>query len=201
MAHETVKEKRVLDVNALAIFLVQDHPGNKYVSPIVEEGLRGAYVPIIMDILPIRAYWIMTRSWKCPEKESAEAIKHFIKAYGRPQYPSLKRETIAESFKLADELKHDVFDCVYLAFALQEGANAIITTDTDFERLCKRVKLEYLNAVPAEVLRRFKGLPDGPVFGMLGLVRGQQQKLGEVEEIAINEIEEKSRRSRRRDSA
>jgi hypothetical protein len=49
-----------------------------------------------------------------------------------------------------------VFDCVYLTFALQEGAKAIITTNTDFEQLCKRVKLEYLNPVPTEVLRRFK---------------------------------------------
>jgi len=109
-----------------------------------------------MDILPVRAYWVMTRRWRCSEKESAEAILHFVKAYDRPQYPSLKKETMVESFKLAEELKHDVFDCVYLAFALQEGANAIITTDTDFERLCRRVKLEYLNPVPMEVLRRFK---------------------------------------------
>lgn len=158
MASETAKEKKVLDVNALAIFLVNDHPGNKYVFPIVEEGLRGAYIPIIMDILPVRAYWIMARRWKCSEKESTEAILHFIKAYDRPQYPSLKKETMVESFKLAEELKHDVFDCVYLAFALQEDANAIITTDTDFERLCKRVGLEYNNPVPSEVLKRFKGV-------------------------------------------
>lgn len=156
MASEITREKKVLDVNALAIFLVDDHPGNKYVSPVVEEGLRGAYIPLVMDILPVRAYWVMTRRWRCSEKESAEAILHFVKAYDRPQYPSLKKETMVESFKLAEELKHDVFDCVYLAFALQEGANAIITTDTDFERLCRRVKLEYLNPVPMEVLRRFK---------------------------------------------
>lgn len=157
MASETTKERRmILDVNALAIFLVKDHPANEYVSPIIEEGLRGAYTPVIMDILPVRAYWIMTRRWKCQEKESAEAIKHFVKAYDRPQYPSLKKETIVESFKLAEELKHDVFDCAYIAFALQEDARTIITTDTDFERLCKRVELEYLNPVPREVLRRFK---------------------------------------------
>lgn len=58
---ESGKEKRVLDVNVLAIFLVKDHPGNRFVSPIVEEGLRGAYIPILMDFLPVRAYWVMTR--------------------------------------------------------------------------------------------------------------------------------------------
>ena len=156
MASEAGKEKRVLDVNTLAIFLVKDHPGNKYVSPIVEEGLRGAFIPLVMDILPVRAYWIMTKKWGCSEKESTEAIEHFVKAYDRPRYPCLQRQTILESFKLAEELRHDVFDCVYLALALQEGAKAIITTDKDFERLCKHVGLEYVNPVPVEVLKRFK---------------------------------------------
>lgn len=150
------KEKRVLDVNALAIFLVIDHPGNEHISHVVEEGLRGAYVPLIMDILPIRAYWIMTKKWGCPEKESAEAIEQFVKAYDRPRYLGLKKETIVESFRLSEELRHDVFDCVYLAFALQERAKGIVTTDTDFERLCKRVGLEYINPIPIEVLKHFK---------------------------------------------
>jgi predicted nucleic acid-binding protein len=149
-------EKQVLDVNVLAIFLVNDHPGNAYVSPVIEAGLRGTYVPLLMDIVPVRAYWIMTKRWGCSEKESADAIAHFIKAYDRPAYRPLKRETILESFRLADELGHDVFDCVYLAFALQEKATGILTTDTDFERLCKRVGLAYNNPVPKEVLKRFK---------------------------------------------
>lgn len=156
MANEISTMKRVLDINVLAIFLVKDHPGNKYVSPVVEEGLRGAFIPLIMDILPIRAYWVMTKRWRCPEKESVEAIKHFIKAYDRPQYPRLQKEMIVESFKLAEKLKHDVFDCAYIAFALQEGAEAIITTDTDFKRLCEHVELKYINPVPTEVLKHFK---------------------------------------------
>jgi len=150
------KEKRVLDVNTLAIFLVEDHPGNQFIAPIIEEGLRGAFIPLIMDVVPIRAYWVMTKRWQCSEKESAEAIKHFLKEYDRPQYCCLNKQTITESFKLAEELRHDVFDCIYLAFALQESAKAVITTDTDFERLCKQVKLEYINPVPVGVLRRFK---------------------------------------------
>lgn len=150
------KEKRVLDVNTLAIFLVEDHPGNQYVSPVIEEGLRGAFTPLIMDILPIRAYWVMTKKWDCAKNESAKAIKHFVKEYDRPQYCSLSKQTITKSFELAEQLKHDVFDCIYLALALQEGASAIITTDTDFERLCKRVKLNYINPVPTNILKRFK---------------------------------------------
>jgi predicted nucleic acid-binding protein len=149
-------EKRVFDVNVLAIFLVKGHPGCEYVSPVVEEGLRGAYVPLVMDVLPVRAYWVMTRRWGLPEKECAAAIEHFVKAYDRPRYPCLKRDTILEGFRLADELRHDVFDCIYLSLALQEKAAGIVTTETDFEGLCKRVGLEYHNPVPKEVLKRFK---------------------------------------------
>lgn len=149
-------EKRVLDINILAIFLVKDHPGNKHVSPIVEEGLRGAYTPLIMDILPIRAYWVMTKKWGCDQGESVKAVKHFIKEYDRPQYYRLHKETIIRSFELAEELKHDVYDCVYIAAALQENASAIITTDTNFEKLCKHMRLKYINPVPTEVLKHFK---------------------------------------------
>ncbi len=156
MGSETGKRQRVLDVNTLAIFLVKNHPGNEYVHPLVEEGLRGGYTPLVMDILPVRVYWIMTRRWQCPEQESAEAVKHFVGAYERVRYPSLQRQTITQSFKLAEELRQDVFDCVYLALALQEGAEAVVTTDTDFESLCNRVGLEYINPVPVETLRRFK---------------------------------------------
>lgn len=150
------KQRKVLDVNTLAIFLVEDHPGNQYVSSVLEEGLRGAYIPLVMDILPIRAYWVMTKKWGCPEKESAKAVKHFIRAYDRPEYFCLHKKTVGRSFELAEELKHDVYDCVYVAAALQENASTIITTDTDFEKLCKRTRLEYINPVPTKVLRQFK---------------------------------------------
>ena len=150
------RERRVIDVNVLAIFLVADHPGNEYVTPVVEEGLRGGYVPLVMDILPSRAFWVMTRRWDCPERESAEAVKHFVREY-EPQYFCLQREATMRSFQLAEELNHDVYDCVYLASALQEKATAIVTTDMDFEGLCPRLGLEYVNPVPVEVLRRFRG--------------------------------------------
>ena len=149
-------EKRVLDVNVLAVFLVKGHPGSEHVSSVVEAGLRGAYVPLIVDVLPFRAFWIMTRRWGLPEKESAAAVEHFVKTYEVPRYPSLSREAILEGFRLAEELRHDVFDCMYVALALQEKANGIVTTDTDFEKLCKSVGLGYYNPVPKEVLKRFK---------------------------------------------
>lgn len=149
-------EKRVFDLNILTVFLVKGHPGFEYVSPVVEEGLRGAYIPLIMDFLPMRAYWIMTQRWSLPQKNCAASIEYFLKTYDMPRYPSLSRETILEGFRLAKDLKHDVFDCMYLAFALQEKAAGVVTTDTDFEKLCSHVGLKYINPVPREILKRFK---------------------------------------------
>lgn len=149
-------EKRVFDLNILAIYLAKGHPGFESVSPIVDQGLRGAYVPLIMDFLPMRAYWLMTKRWGLPEQECRVSIQHFLKTYDLPRYPSLNRETIVHGFQLAEDLGHDVFDCMYLALALQEKATAIVTTDTDFETLCKPLGLEYINPVPQEVLKRFK---------------------------------------------
>lgn len=149
-------DRRILDVNTLAIFFVEDHPGHRYVSPVVEDGLVGRYVPLILDILPLRAYWIMTAKWGCSKDDSANAITHFLEVYERPEYPVLQKVSVQESFRLAKELRHDVFDCAYLALARQESAKSIITTDTDFQRLCRRLKLEYQNPVPESVLRQFK---------------------------------------------
>lgn len=149
-------EKRVFDLSVLAVYLVKGHPGYERVFPVVSEGLMGAYIPVIPDFLPTRAYWIMTRRWGLPEDECAASIEEFLKTYMTPCYPGLSRETILKGFQLAGELRHDVFDCMYLALALQEKAAGIVTTDTDFEKLCKHVGLGYYNPVPKEVLKRFK---------------------------------------------
>lgn len=160
--HLGIEDKRILDVNVLAIYLVSDHPGNEYVSPIIEDGLRGIYTPLIMDVLPIRAYWIMTEKWRCDEAESAKAVKYFVENYDHPQYYCLQRQALIRSFELSEKLNHDVYDCVYLAAAIQENASAIITTDTDFQKLCKSVNLEYINPIPKEVLKRFKKWMEKP---------------------------------------
>ena len=148
-------ERKVWDVNILAIFLVEDHPGHAYVAPVVEEGLRGVYTPIVLDIAPIRVYWILERRWGVDKRKASRAVVEFLRRYKTPRYVPLRRDTVVRSFELARNLKHDVYDCVYLAVALQENASSIVTTDTDFERLCPAVGLKYENPVPKEVLRRF----------------------------------------------
>lgn len=41
---------------------------------------------------------------------------------------------------------------------------------------------------------KVKELPEDPVLSMLGLAKGQPQKLSEVEEAVISEVEEKAKR-------
>ena len=149
-------ERKVWDLNILSIFLVEDHPGNKYVTPIVEEGLRGGYIPILLDILPIRAYWILERKWKIDSKAAMLAVSDFLEKYNTPRYVSLKKETIQEAFKLSKKLRHDVYDCIYIALAKQEKAKTIITTDTDFKKLCEKTGLKYENPVLEKILKNFK---------------------------------------------
>jgi hypothetical protein len=65
---------------------------------------------------------------------------------------------------LARELRHDPFDATYLAGALEYQASGIMTTDTDFRRLCRAKKLDYVNPVPTRILEKFAGWKSG-VFG------------------------------------
>jgi len=155
-------ERKIWDVNILAIYLVEDHPGNPYVSEAVEEGLRGAYTPVILGSLPLRAYWVMTSRWGIDRREAAAAVADFVEKYDAPEYVGLRRDTISLAFELAEELGHDVYDCAYLALALQEGASAIVTTDTDFEELAPAVGVGYENPVPEDVLRRFSAFRPRP---------------------------------------
>ncbi len=44
---------------------------------------------------------------------------------------------------------------------------------------------------------KVRELPEDPVFAMLGVARGPQRKLGEVEEAVANELVQKIKRSRK----
>ena len=151
------RERIVVDVNTLAIYLVEDHPGNGFVSPEFEKGLRGQFVPLLLDIVPIRAFWIMTRRWGCDRDQSEKAVRHFLDAYATVEYCPIEKRIVLEAFELAHELRHDVFDTIYVSAALRNGASTIMTTDTDFQRLCQRKKLKYVNPVPKQVLEKFAG--------------------------------------------
>ncbi|MEM2759654.1 MAG: type II toxin-antitoxin system VapC family toxin [Nitrososphaerales archaeon] len=149
-------ESKIIDINILSIFLVEDHPAHAYVKDTMFSGLKGVFKPILLDILPIRAHWLMTARWNIDRNESIRAVRSFLR-YNQPVYVGMTKSSIEYAFQLSEELKHDVYDCCYLALAAQEGASGIVTTDSDFESLCRRKNLRYENPVPNKILRKFKG--------------------------------------------
>jgi predicted nucleic acid-binding protein len=151
------RDRVLVDVNCLAIFLVEDHPGHEFVAREMEKGLSGQFIPLLLDVVPMRAYWIMTRQWSCDPSESEKALRHFLDAYPLVEYCQLGRALLHHAFDLARELRHDPYDTTYLAGALEYRASGIMTTDTDFRRLCQAKNLDYVNPVPVRVLEKFAG--------------------------------------------
>ncbi len=149
----------LVDVNALAIFLVEDHPGHSYVAPRILEGLKGTFVPVLLDISPLRAYWIMTTKWDIEKEACEKSVRHFLESYSMVEYSRIEKKTVQHAFDLARELHHDVFDTLYIAAALEMKASGIMTTDGDFQRLCSIKQLEYLNPVPSKILESFSAWP------------------------------------------
>lgn len=145
---------KLLDVNILAIFLVEDHPGHPYVDPVVAEGLAGRHRLLVPDYLPLRARWVLTTRWGISKPDADRAIENFLE-HRRVRYVAANRTTLKRAYDLARRLRHDVYDTSYLAMAMDHDAGVLLTTDTDFRPLCENVGLGYENPVPPEVLRRF----------------------------------------------
>jgi len=156
------RDRIIIDVNCLSIFLVEDHPGHPQVARELERGLSGHFIPLLLDVVPMRAYWIMTRQWGCDHSQSEKALRHFLDAYPLVEYYPLSKILLHRAFDLAKELRHDPFDTTYLAGALENHASGIMTTDTDFRRLCHAKNLDYVNPVPARVLGKFAGWKSHP---------------------------------------
>ncbi len=144
----------VIDINAMAIYLVENHPGHKYISNVMDYAVENGIDLVIFDFLPFRVYWILTSKWGIDKREAREAIESFINL-PVVKLVSLEKKDILVAFKKADELSHDVYDVTYIVLAMKTKAAGIITTDTDFEKLCKATKLQYINPVPNEILKKF----------------------------------------------
>lgn len=143
----------LLDVNALAIALVADHPGNEYVSDALRSGLRGEGTLLVFDYLPLRAQWVLTTQWGIDEESTRNAVRSLLQ---QPiEIVAADRETLLDAYDLSATKGHDIFDCFYLALARTHDADALVTTDRDFEALCTGGDVTYRNPVPDDVLAEF----------------------------------------------
>lgn len=144
---------RVLpDVNALAIQLIDDHPGHPYIADELVPALRGEQTLLMFGYLPLRVQWIL-EDLDFSTVDARNAVTSLL------QYPmepiTVTPDTVLQAYEISAEKKHDVYDCFYLAIARTADADVLLTTDRDFEKLCEDEPFTYRNPVPDDVLSKF----------------------------------------------
>jgi predicted nucleic acid-binding protein len=148
-----MSSRRVLpDLNALSIQLVDDHPGHPYVADELVPALTGEDTLLVFGYLPLRVQWILEDL----EFETIEARNAVSSLLRYPmEFVDVDDETIRTAYEISAEKNHDVYDCFYLALARKADADALLTTDGDFGRLCSGEDYKYVNPVPEAVLEEF----------------------------------------------
>jgi predicted nucleic acid-binding protein len=144
---------RVLpDLNALAIQLVDDHPGHRYVAEELVPVLQGEHTLLLFGYLPLRVQWVL-EDLEFSTVEARNAVSSLLR------YPmesvDVTPETVLHAYEVSAEKNHDAYDCFYVALAREADADRLVTTDRDFEALCADEPFEYVNPVPDDVLSEF----------------------------------------------
>lgn len=146
------RDRVLADVNALAIQLVEDHPGHRYVAEELAPALEGRETLLVFGYLPLRVQYIL-EDLGFDRVEARNAVSSLV------QYPvefvDADAETVLSAYEVSAQKNHDVYDSFYIALARDVGADRLVTTDTDFAALCADEPVEYVNPVPQAVLERF----------------------------------------------
>lgn len=146
-------ERVLLDLNAVVIAMLADHPGHEYVMPHVQQGFNGESELLLFDYYPFRAQHILTSQHEIERHHARNTVQRFV---DQPlEIVSAERETILAAYELSVEKNHDVYDSFLVALARSYDADALLTTDGDFDSLCRGEQFEYRNPVPSEVRERF----------------------------------------------
>lgn len=147
-------ERLLVDINAIAITVLSDHPGHEYVFPHVQRGFTGETVLLVFDYFPLRAQYVLTTWYEVDEHRARNAVQRFLR---QPvQIVSADRETLLNAYKVSTNKNHDVYDSLLVSLARTHEADALLTTDTDFEDLCADEAFVHRNPVPSEVLAKFE---------------------------------------------
>jgi predicted nucleic-acid-binding protein len=145
------------DINALAIQLIDDHPGHPYVAEQLVPALRGNHTLLMFGYLPLRVQWVL-EDLDFTTVQARNAVSSLL------EYPmesvDVVSDTVLDAYEISAEKNHDVYDCFYIAVARRANADRLVTTDRDFERLCENEPFEYVNPVPDDVLSKFHTASD-----------------------------------------
>jgi len=136
------------DVNILAIGLTDDHPAYEDVYPWIEEALDGPNALLVFDYYPLRAQYIMTKQFGVKPVDARNAVQSLVQSPAR--IISATDTTVLEAYEISAEKNHDVYDAFLLALARSYDADYLLTTDTDFDKLCETEDVTYQNPIPAE---------------------------------------------------
>ena len=148
-AHSLPTEVTVLtDVNILAIGLTDDHPAYDDVYPWIEDALDGPNVLLVFDYYPLRTQYIMTRKFGVEPVDARNAVQSLVQSPAR--IVSATDTTLLDAYDISADKNHDVYDAFLLALARSYDADYLITTDADFDKLCKTEDVTYQNPIPAE---------------------------------------------------
>lgn len=140
------------DINALAIQLIEDHPGHPYVAEQLVPALQGERTLLVFGYLPLRVQWVL-EDLGFSTVQARNAVTSLLQ---HPMEPiDVGPDTVLEAYEISANKNHDVYDCFYLALARRANADRLVTTDRDFETLCENESFDYTNPVPEDVLADF----------------------------------------------
>jgi predicted nucleic acid-binding protein len=144
--------RMLADLNALAMFFVGDHPGHEYVRETLEPVFEGRDTLVLFGYQPIRLHWVL-EDMGVSRRQAGNKVCSLVQ---RPiEWLQVDATLTLDSYAVSSEKEHDLYDCFYVALARQADVDAIVTTDRDFESLCRDESFEYCNPVPEDVLEQF----------------------------------------------
>lgn len=102
------------------------------------EGRRDLIAPDLIDLELASVLWKRVRSRECSEEFAREVL--VLWETDRPRLIG-SRGLVGRALDLALRLDHPVYDCLYLAAAIEYGA-ALATADRQLERVARTVLAE-----------------------------------------------------------
>ena len=116
----------VLDAS-VGLKLLVDEDGSAAAATLLD-GPR-LVAPELIHVEVANALWRMVKVGRLSGDEAADALSLFGRLPLRRRVND--RELVAEAYRLSRLLDHPVYDCLYLALAMEEGA-PVVTADTRF---------------------------------------------------------------------
>lgn len=147
-------DRKLVDVNALAVFLDESHVGHPYVRRALAPGFTGEFQVLISAYHLMRTRWVLVNKWGVPTDEADGLLTKFAQIQS-PFYVAADGAAVGRAISIAKEVHHDVYDCFLGTMAAAAGATHLFTTDRGFSRVCDALGLVYENPIPDSVLRRF----------------------------------------------